>query len=121
MKISENELEIMRLLWEKSPQTATELQDSIREKVRWETTTIRTMLQRLVEKGAVRQAGRKRSYTYTPLVSADEYRSISLRRLIENVFNSNPMEMFCFFARQEKLSDAEIAELENILKKGGNK
>ena len=34
MKISENELEIMRLLWEKSPQTATELQDSIKEKVR---------------------------------------------------------------------------------------
>lgn len=119
MRISESELEIMKSLWEKSPQNAAELLDSVRREIDWEATTVRTLLQRLVEKGAVRQDGKRRSYTYTPAVSADEYRGASLRRMMEKMFNSSPMEMLCFFVRQEKLSDSEIAELENILREGG--
>ncbi len=119
MKISENELELMKLLWEKSPQSAMELLAAVRRKIAWEATTVRTMLQRLVEKGAVRQEGAKRSYAYIPAVSADEYRGATLRRLKEKMFDSDPMELLCFFVRQEKLSAAEIAELEKILKKGG--
>lgn len=121
MKISESELEIMKPLWEKSPQTAAELLNTVQQEFNWEATTVRTMLQRLVEKGAVRQSGQKRSYTYSPIVSADEYRGATLRQIVEKMFNSSPAEMLCFFARQEKLSDSEIAELEDILRKGGEK
>ena len=52
-KLTESEGKIMEALWERSPQTASELTKSLRETMNWAENTVRTLLNRLVEKQAL--------------------------------------------------------------------
>lgn len=52
-KISEAELEIMKVLWLKSPQTANEIIEELEDPMDWKPKTIRTLINRLVQKEAV--------------------------------------------------------------------
>ncbi|MEH7060984.1 BlaI/MecI/CopY family transcriptional regulator, partial [Bacillus wiedmannii] len=47
-KISEAELEVMKVLWSKSPQTANEVIEALEVKMDWKPKTIRTLINRLV-------------------------------------------------------------------------
>ncbi len=118
MRISESELEVMKLLWEKSPADLPELIERTKQRRDWDESTIKTLLRRLVGKGAIRRTGERRSYQYTPAISFREYRVDLLRHVAKSFFGSNLVEMFCFFVREEKLSAEELGELEAILKKG---
>ncbi|PGO48337.1 BlaI/MecI/CopY family transcriptional regulator, partial [Bacillus thuringiensis] len=52
-KISEAELEVMKVLWANSPQTANEVIEALEVKMDWKPKTIRTLINRLVHKEAV--------------------------------------------------------------------
>ncbi|MFE5131603.1 BlaI/MecI/CopY family transcriptional regulator, partial [Bacillus mobilis] len=52
-KISEAELEVMKVLWSKSPQTANEVIEELEKNMDWKPKTIRTLINRLVHKEAV--------------------------------------------------------------------
>ncbi len=49
-KISEAELEVMKVLWSKSPQTANEVIEELEKNMDWNPKTIRTLINRLVHK-----------------------------------------------------------------------
>lgn len=51
-KISEAELEIMKVLWSNSPQTANEIIEELEDEMDWKPKTIRTLINRLVQKGS---------------------------------------------------------------------
>ena len=51
--LSEGEWIVMEALWEQAPQTASEIAKSLQPGTGWALNTVRTMLTRLVEKGAV--------------------------------------------------------------------
>lgn len=77
--------------------------------------TVKTLLARLVGKGAVRQCGRKRFYFYRPLLSREEYREAAGERLAAQAFDDDCAAMVSFFVRRGKLSAADIAELKRLL------
>ena len=115
VSVSNSELEVMKLLWERAPQSAPELVEKLQESCGWEENTIRTLLMRLVKKGAVEQNGRKRNYTYAPLISCDEYREEASGRLLGQIFDNSPGALVNFFVRKGKLSAEEVAELRQLL------
>ncbi|MBJ6923123.1 BlaI/MecI/CopY family transcriptional regulator, partial [Vibrio cholerae] len=51
-KISEAELEVMKVLWSRSPQTANEVIEALEVTMDWKPKTIRTLINRLVQKEA---------------------------------------------------------------------
>ena len=69
--VTNSELELLKLLWETSPLTAPELAERAAASCGWDASTVKTLLARLVGKGAVRQCGRKRFYFYRPLLSRE--------------------------------------------------
>jgi len=73
-KISEAELEVMKVLWSKSPQTANEVIKVLESTTDWKPKTIRTLITRLVQKEAISyHQDTGRIYAYFPLVSQDKY------------------------------------------------
>ena len=61
-KISDSELEVMRVLWDaRTALPVGEIRRALQERRGWEATTIKTLVQRLVAKGAVAQEKRGRS------------------------------------------------------------
>ena len=89
-RISDAEWEVMNVLWESSPRTANEVADELCERMKWHPKTVKTLLGRLVTKGALRYREEGNRYLYRPAfprvlsfeIRADEF---SLSRLARTV------------------------------------
>lgn len=115
-RISEAELEIMKVLWEKSPQTANEVIKELESIVDWNPKTIRTLINRLVQKEAVSYHQEKgRMYAYYPLVSQDFYLQVETKSLLKRFCGVAFKPLLVNFLKEEKLSSEDINELRQIL------
>ncbi|HDR8361128.1 TPA: BlaI/MecI/CopY family transcriptional regulator, partial [Bacillus cereus] len=88
-KISEAELEVMKVLWSNSPQTANDVIEALEVKMDWKPKTIRTLINRLVHKEAVAYHQDKgRLYSYYPLVSQDSYLQVETKSLLKRFYGA---------------------------------
>lgn len=115
IRIPESELEIMKVLWERSPQTLPEIVGNVRRVMPWEAVTVKTLLGRLVKKQFVRRSGSRRNYLYEPLVERAAVLKSSVRRFMDTMFDGAPGAMLSFFVRSGELSPEEIEELERTI------
>ena len=120
-KISEAEWEVMRVLWADSPLTAKKIVELLTATTHWKATTIRTLINRLVEKRAVGYEKESREYNYYPLAGeADCIRAEShsfLRRVYRGALNP----ILSAFIENEELSPEDIEALKRILQKKGKR
>ncbi|ARX65062.1 MULTISPECIES: BlaI/MecI/CopY family transcriptional regulator [Bacillus] len=115
-KISEAELEIMKVLWSNSPQTANEIIEELEDAMDWKPKTIRTLINRLVQKEAVAYHQDKgRMYAYYPLVSQDNYLQVETKSLLKRFCGAAFKPLLVNFLKEEKLSSEDINELKRIL------
>lgn len=115
--ISEAEWKIMKLLWRKSPQPAYDLAEALAQSEKWSHRTVKTLLNRLLKKKAVTYEEYKNLYLYTPLVSEEECLKAESESFLQRVFDGSLAMMMVHFAKQKKLSKAEIEELKRIAEK----
>ena len=88
-KITDSELEVMRVLWEAEKELSlTEIRKTLEEKSNWETSTIKTLLRRLCEKGVV-LAEKKEVFYYNPLVTEVEYNEYITQNLIDRLYSGS--------------------------------
>ena len=115
-KISESELEVMRVLWEaEDALPVTEIRRTLHERKGWEATTVKTLVHRLVQKGAVSQEQRKVFY-YRPLVSAQEYNDWAANDLVRRLFRGSAKELVATLVKSEGLSREDLSELRDLFK-----
>ena len=115
-KISDAELAIMEILWEQAPLTATEVAERIPAERDWSLPTVKTLLSRLLSKAAVEHSADGRRFLYSPLVEREDYVTHESRRLVDRLFGGKFMPLVAHLAEQEKLSDADIADIEELLR-----
>ena len=113
-EISDAEWEVMNVLWEEAPRTASEVADVLAERTKWNPSTVKTLLGRLVKKGVLRFRTEGNRYLYTPAIPRDRYVRKESESFIERVFGSEA-PMILHFVRKARLSRAEIEELRRIL------
>jgi len=78
--------------------------------------TIATMVKILTEKGFLSAEKLGNSFQYTPLVPLAEYREQDVANIKSKYFGNSFSKMITHFAKEEKLSDAEIDEIVRIIK-----
>ena len=89
MKISDAELEVMQVIWDKQIITSTIIINELKYK-NWKDTTIRTLLTRLENKGAIEIIGRNRKfYVYKPKISEFNYQKEQLQHFINTVLRGD--------------------------------
>ena len=115
-RISEAEHAVMEVLWDKSPLTAADVCDSVCDKRGWSMPTVKTLLSRLVAKGAVVTEPDGRRFLYTPLLERDDYVGGDSRRLVDRLFGGRAASLVAHLAEAEALSDRDITEIERLLK-----
>jgi BlaI family transcriptional regulator, penicillinase repressor len=115
-RISDAELAIMEILWEQAPLTATDVAARLPADRDWTLPTVKTLLSRLLSKAAVEHKADGRRFLYSPLVERDEYVAGESKRLVDRLFGGKFMPLVAHLAEQEKLSDADIAEIEKLLR-----
>ena len=120
-KISDSELEVMRVLWDAdSALPVAEIRRILQARRGWESTTIKTLVQRLVNKGAVLQEKRG-NYFYSPLVTEKEYNEWATDDLINKLCRGSAKRLVAALVQSDELSEADIEELRALLKGDGAK
>ncbi|MFJ8071493.1 penicillinase repressor BlaI [Peribacillus sp. NPDC096447] len=115
--ISESEWEIMNVLWDKAPQTANDIIVSLQESTHWKPKTIRTLLDRLVQKDVVGVNKNLRVYTFHPLYTQEECQRAETESFINRIYGGTLKSMLVQFIQEDTLSDDDINELRFILNK----
>ena len=113
--ISESEWEVMNVLWEKAPLTANDVISSLQEKIDWKPKTVRTLLDRLVQKKVIGVNKDQRVYTFFPLYSQDECQRAEAHSFIKRIYGGTFKSMLVQFVEDDSLSETDIKELRSIL------
>ncbi|MEI3606155.1 penicillinase repressor BlaI [Pseudogracilibacillus sp. SE30717A] len=113
--ISESEWEVMNVLWEKAPQTASDVISTLQEQTDWKPKTVRTLLDRLVHKKVIGVNKDKRVYTFFPLYSQDECQRAEAHSFVKRIYGGALKSMLVQFVQDDSLSEEEIRELRSIL------
>lgn len=114
-KISESEWLVMRVLWSKSPLAANEVSEQLAGKTKWKPKTVKTLIDRLTRKGAVRFEKEGRRYRYYPAVAEAECVATARRSFVRRVYGGITKPMLAAFLEDAELSTEDISELKNIL------
>ncbi len=114
-KIFESEYRFCLILWEHEPVSSRELSELCKEKLGWSKTTTYTVIKRLSDRGVLKNE----NTVVTSLVSKDEAQVSEIDELMEKKFEGSIPAFIAAFARSRKLSDKEIAEIREIIEKGG--
>jgi BlaI family transcriptional regulator, penicillinase repressor len=115
-RISETEWEIMRVVWAKTPVTAADIIDELlKNDPTWHPVTAKTLLNRLVKKGALGYDLDGRAYVYRPLVRERDCVSAASSSFLDRVFQGSLQTMVAHFVEHRKLSPKQLKELKKVL------
>ena len=113
-KITDAELEVMEVLWQGGDLTLAQVKEGVTARKGWSGDTVKTLLRRLLEKGAVGQEKRG-VYHYRPLVSREELGDYKTRTLIEKLYDGRARDLVAALVEHDQLSGDDIAELKALL------
>ncbi|MFB3386825.1 BlaI/MecI/CopY family transcriptional regulator [Flavobacterium sp. LAR06] len=116
LKITNKEEEIMHILWKLKKAFVKEIQAEITED-QPHYNTLSTIVRNLEEKGYVSHNAFGNTHQYFPIVSIEDYRKGFMSTAIDNYFNSSYKSMVSFFAKEEKISAAELREILAMIEK----
>jgi len=110
--ISEAELEVMQVLWQKGESTSLEIISEVKKKKEWKNNTIMTLVSRLVNKEFIDVIREDKSLLiYKPKVSEYDYKSKETNNFIEKLYNGSINNMLVAFAKSKKLSKKDLEDL----------
>ena len=115
------EWNVMRELWEESPQTLMQLVGALGERVGWAKSTTITTLRRMEGKGLVAVETSERGKRYTPLVAEEDAALHETRSFLSRVYQGSVGLMVSALAEREALSGEELEELQEVLRKAEEK
>lgn len=116
-RASDSEMQVLAALWDESPQSAADLAGRIGQANGWTQATVKTLLARLVQKGAVTARADGRRYLYSPAVDRAEAVGEESQRFVDRLFGGRVSPLIAHLAEREALSDKDIAEIEALLRR----
>ena len=113
-KISDSELEVMKVLWRAGDALpVTVIREALQKSRGWEDTTVKTLVNRLVSKGVILQEKRNVFY-YSPLISEAEYNSWATGDLIQRLYNGSARDLVAALVQSNGLTQADVEELSRM-------
>ena len=91
--ITAAEWEVMNALWTRGPLSAADIVDHVAARKPWRRRTIRTLLDRLVRKGALALDSDSTPYLYSPKISFQDCIRAESRSFLDRAFGGEPVAM----------------------------
>jgi BlaI family penicillinase repressor len=120
-KISNAEWEVMKVIWNTSEITSAKIIQTLKNKSNWKPATVKSLINRLLNKKAIGFTKLGSEYFYYPLVSEDECIKLESKSFINRVFNGSINSMLLTFVESKQISERDIDDLKNILNKSTKK
>ena len=113
--ISEAESVVMHVFWARGGLASEEVVDALGHG-KWQESTIKTLLNRLLKKGALRARKENRRYLYSPVLTRDEWLSAESHGFVDRLFGGRIAPLVSFFSQQRKLTKKDVEELKQLIK-----
>jgi len=114
--ISDAEALVMQVLWERHPLGAEEVFAALAERSDWAEPTVKTLLNRLLNKGAIAAVKQGRRYLYSPRLQREQWVQQQSEGLLQRVFGGRVAPLVAHFSEHGKLSAQDIAELKRLIR-----
>ena len=115
MQISDAEAVVMDVLWKRSPLSADEVVMALSSRQDWQDATVKTLLNRLLNKGAIDAEKDGRRYLYAPVLQREAWVQDESESLLDRVFGGRVAPLVAHFSEHRKLSRKDIADLRKLL------
>lgn len=115
MPISDAEALVMEVLWREHPLGADEVLATLSAQTGWAEPTVKTLLNRLLNKGAIQARKEGRRYLYTPVLPREDWVQQQSAGMLERLFGGRVAPLVAHFSEQGRLSPADIAELKKLI------
>jgi len=117
IKITDAELEIMRILWrENRPLKVIEFRGELEQSKGWNKSTTQTLVTHLRDKGIIEPAERYGVARYVPIITEDEYILSEEKAVLEKFGSAKKLAIA--MVRNGHLTDTDIDELHSFFKMG---
>src|SRR5438874_2627441 len=115
--ISDAEWDVIKVIWDGGPQTAGEIVSALEGQKHWRPRTIKTLLARLVKKGAVKSIIEDKRYLYRAAITRQQAARREARSFLSRVFDGALVPAVATFIQSTDLSPDEVQQLKQILEK----
>ena len=115
ISITEAESVVMEVLWNRSPMPTEEVIAALEGEQHWQEATIKTLLNRLLKKKAIRAVKDGRRFLYSPVITRDDWLLTESKGLLDRLFAGRVAPLAAHFSRQGKLTKRDIADLKRLI------
>lgn len=112
--LTKKEEEIMQLFWKQSKAFVKEIREALPKPLP-NINTVSTVVRRLVDKGYLAYEDFGPIYRYYPIIDKEAYSREFLAPKLANVFDDSYKNVVAFFAKEEKISKADLEEIIRLI------
>ena len=120
-ELTEAEWEIMKVVWDKQPCAAGTVQEALTKSKNWAYSTIKTTMDRMVEKGFLQIEKMRNLQLFRSCISEIDAKRGEFRKMLKRAFNGALTPMMQFLIEHEGLSKNEASKLRELVKKASKK
>ena len=115
--ISDAEWDVMKVVWDHGPLTSGDVVKRLADEKHWKPRTVKTLLSRLVQKGAVAVAEDEGRFTYTARVARELLARREAKSFLSRVFDGAVAPALVHLIQESELSQEQIRDLKKILER----
>ena len=115
MPVTPAESRIMEALWSRGPLSREDITAAVAAEQGWGPATVKTLIQRLIKRGALQSQRDDGRVRYAPLLSRDDYVAAESQSLLDRLFGGQLSPLVAHFAEHRALSKAEIERLKALI------
>ena len=110
----------MEVLWHRSPNTREGVVAALATQQKWQETTIKTLLNRLLKKRAISATREGTRYVYQPVLTREQWLSTESNALLDRLFGGRVAPFVAHFSRHRRMSKKDIDELKRVIEELGH-
>lgn len=113
--LTDLQLAIVRVLWERGECTVIEVQEALLPARRLAQTTVATILSRLEKRGVVEHRAAGRQFVYRPRVTEPEVRRSMVTELTALLFDGSPAALISHLLAEREIAPDDLSEVKRLI------
>lgn len=116
VSISAAESIVMEVFWTAGALASEDVVAALERHGKWQEATVKTLLNRLLKKGALRARKDGRRYIYSPVLTRDEWLATESRGFLDRMFGGRVAPLVSYFSQHKQLSKKDVEDLKRLIK-----
>src|SRR4051812_7180740 len=118
--ISDAESLVMEVLWRGQPLHADDVVAALASQHDWHESTVKTLLNRLLKKGAISAEKDGRRFLYCAVLKREQWVTAESKSMIDRLFGGRVAPLVAHFGKHRKMSKADLDELKRLVEEMDN-